>query len=76
MSGTNGLAIASLVVVFFSSVIGLIMGYVALNQIRQTGQDGHGLALAAVIIGWIATVLGLVIILLVVVGMFLMIPHR
>ncbi|WP_168203701.1 DUF4190 domain-containing protein [Humibacter ginsenosidimutans] len=57
---TNGLAIAALIVVFFSSVVGLILGHVALSQIKRTGQPGHGLALAAVIIGW--AVVGLVIV--------------
>ncbi|WP_139359764.1 DUF4190 domain-containing protein [Arthrobacter sp. SRS-W-1-2016] len=52
---TNGMAIASLIVVFFNSVIGLILGHIALSQIKKNGQAGHGLALAAVIIGWITT---------------------
>lgn len=59
---TNGLAIAALIVVFFSSVIGLILGHVALAQIRQSGQPGRGLALAAVVIGWVATGLAVVVV--------------
>jgi hypothetical protein len=35
------------------SLIGLILGIVAMNETRRTGQAGHGLALAAVIIGGI-----------------------
>lgn len=52
----NGMAIAALIVVFFASVVGLVLGYVALNQIKQTQESGRGLALAAVILGWIGTV--------------------
>ncbi|MDQ1609332.1 MAG: hypothetical protein QOE16_2064, partial [Microbacteriaceae bacterium] len=52
---TNPLAIASLIVVFFSSLIGLILGHVALSQIKRSGENGRGLALAAVIVGWTFT---------------------
>ena len=47
--GTNGLAIASLVTSFFGicgGVLGAIFGFVALGQIRRTGQKGKGLAIA------------------------------
>jgi hypothetical protein len=56
---TNGFAIASLVTSllgFFcaggiGSVVALVLGYVALSQIRRSGgtQEGRGLALAGVI---------------------------
>lgn len=52
----NGMAVAAFAVVFFASVVGLVLGYVALSQIRQTQESGRGLALAAVILGWIGTV--------------------
>ncbi|MDQ0261911.1 DUF4190 domain-containing protein [Sinomonas atrocyanea] len=61
------MAIASLIVVFFSSLIGMILGYVALAQIKRTGEGSRGMALAAVIIGWVAT--GVAIIVVVVVFM-------
>ncbi|SEI09956.1 MULTISPECIES: DUF4190 domain-containing protein [unclassified Leifsonia] len=51
----NGLALASVIVVWFSSVVGLILGHVALSQIRRTGESGRGMALTAVIVGWTAT---------------------
>lgn len=63
-AGTNGLAIASLIVVFFSSIIGLILGHVALHQINRTGEQGRGLALAAVIIGWVTTGIGVMIVII------------
>ena len=39
------------------SIPGLVMGHIALRQIKRTGQTGHGFALAAVIIGYVLTVL-------------------
>lgn len=52
----NGFAVSAFVVVFFASVVGLVLGYVALSQMKQTGERGHGLALAAVVLGWVFTV--------------------
>jgi Domain of unknown function (DUF4190) len=56
-NNTNGLAIASLVtslVGFFTcgvgSILGLIFGLVALNQIRRTDEGGRGMAVAGIII--------------------------
>ena len=56
--GTNGMAIASLVLgvlwlYWLGSVLALVFGYVARSQIRRTGQQGAGLALAGIILGWI-----------------------
>ena len=47
----NGLAIAALVVAFFSGLVGLILGIVAHRQIRRDGTRGSGLAVAAIVIG-------------------------
>ncbi|BBY05159.1 DUF4190 domain-containing protein [Mycobacterium noviomagense] len=62
--GTNGLAIASLVtslvgVVFcgIPSIVGLILGIIAMQQTKRTGQEGHGLAVAGVIVGGTMTAL-------------------
>lgn len=58
---TNGLAIASLVCscagIFFigiPAILGIIFGFVARGQIRQSqgGQGGDGLALAGIIVGF------------------------
>jgi hypothetical protein len=65
--GTNGMAIASLVCAFFCAPLGLIFGFVARNQIRQTGQQGDGLALAGIIVSAVSMVVG-VIWLIVVIG--------
>jgi hypothetical protein len=61
---TNGLAVASLVlgilwVYWVGSLLALVFGYVALIQIRERNQGGHGLAVAGVVLGWIGTGIGL-----------------
>ncbi|OBJ56874.1 hypothetical protein A9W94_17615 [Mycobacterium asiaticum] len=58
----NTLAITSLVVgilgVFccVGSIVGVVCGSVALNQIKQTGEGGHGLAVGGIVIS-VATLL-------------------
>lgn len=55
--GTNTLAIASLVasligwVFCLSGVVGIVLGAIALSQIKQTRQQGHGLAVAGIAVG-------------------------
>jgi hypothetical protein len=72
--GTSGQAIGAFVTslvglplcwCFIPSIVGVILGIVAMNDTKRTGQDGHGLALAAVIIGAVTLVGG---ILLLVIG--------
>jgi hypothetical protein len=57
-SGTNALAIASLIssfagflCCFIGSILGIVFGVIALNQIKQTRQDGYGLAVTGIVIG-------------------------
>ena len=42
------------------TVAGIALGFVALGQIKRTGQGGHGLAVAGIAIGFVSAVLGLV----------------
>lgn len=56
--GTNGMAIASLVTSLcgpltcgLSAIVGVILGFIAMNQVKETKQEGHGLALAGTIVG-------------------------
>lgn len=49
---TNSLAIAALVTVFFSTLAGIVLGHVALTQIRRDGTRGAGLATAALWLGY------------------------
>ena len=56
--GTNGLAIASMVlgilwIYWVGSILALIFGYIARGQIRQRGQGGDGMAIAGIVLGWI-----------------------
>jgi hypothetical protein len=60
---TNTLAIVALVSSFFISLLGVILGHIALNQIKTTGEGGRGLAIAALIIGYVS--MGLAIILII-----------
>lgn len=61
--GTNGMAIASLVCSLFGwiciigGILGIIFGFMALGQIRQSGQGGRGMAIAGIVIGVIVTAL-------------------
>ncbi|HEX4058756.1 MAG TPA: DUF4190 domain-containing protein [Galbitalea sp.] len=55
---TNTLAIIALIascaglLVPLADIAGVVMGFIALNQIKRTGENGHGMALAAVIVGF------------------------
>ncbi|MGW4768683.1 DUF4190 domain-containing protein [Nocardia sp. NPDC004278] len=64
--GTNGLAIGSLVASLvglctcIGSIVGIVLGIIALNQIKERGQEGRGLALAGIWVGAGGIVLGIV----------------
>jgi uncharacterized membrane protein len=58
----NVWAVVAIVTVWFTGILGLVFGYIALSQIKTTGQRGHGLALAAVVLGWISVAAAVVII--------------
>jgi hypothetical protein len=53
------MAIASLVcsllgwICAIGPILGVIFGFVALNQIKKTGQSGRGLALAGISVGFV-----------------------
>jgi Domain of unknown function (DUF4190) len=58
--GTNGFSVASLVLgilwlFWLGSVLALVFGYIALGQIKSTGdrQGGKGLAIAGIVLGWV-----------------------
>ncbi|MFH0831030.1 MAG: DUF4190 domain-containing protein [Parcubacteria group bacterium] len=62
-TGTNGLAIAAFVLSLVGlGIIGLILGIVALSQIKKTGEGGKGLAIAGIIIGALSVVAGIIVI--------------
>src|SRR3954452_24834831 len=61
-TGTNGMAIASLVCAFFCTPLGLIFGFIALSQIRERGQGGRGLAIAGIVISIVSLFIGIAIV--------------
>lgn len=58
--GYNTMAIVGFILAFFINVVGIILGFVALSQIKRTGEQGRGLAIAAIIIGFAEIALGII----------------
>ena len=63
----NGLAVASLVFGFAQLMVGpaatvpaIVLGHMARNQIKQTGEQGAGLALAGLVLGWGAVAIAII----------------
>jgi hypothetical protein len=70
VTGTNGLAIASLACGLAQFVFGplatipaIVFGHMARHQIKRTGEQGAGLALAGLILGWAAVIVAVLLIL-------------
>ncbi len=62
-TGTNGMAVASLVlgilwIYGIGAVLALVFGYISRGQIERSGgtQAGRGLAIAGIVLGWIGVV--------------------
>ena len=58
VTGTNGLAVAALVLgilwlFWIGSILAVIFGHIAIAQTRRTGQTGRGLAIAGLALGYI-----------------------
>jgi hypothetical protein len=62
---TNTLAIVALIAAFVVPLAGIIVGHIALGQIKKTGEAGHGLALWGTILGYVFTALYIIIIIFV-----------
>jgi peptidyl-prolyl cis-trans isomerase B (cyclophilin B) len=56
---TNVLAIIALIGAFVLAPVGIIVGHIALSQIKKTGENGRGLALAGTVLGYVFTALWL-----------------
>ena len=57
-TGTNGLAIASLLLGVLwmwslGSILAVVIGHVALGQIARSGQSGRGMAIAGIVLGYL-----------------------
>ena len=59
-SEISPLAVAAFVASFIVSLAGVVLGHMALGEIRRTGKRGHGLAVAALVIGYGAIALTLI----------------
>jgi hypothetical protein len=67
------MAIASMVlgilwIYWIGSVLALVFGYVALNQIKARNESGRAMAIAGVVLGWVGVGIGLLVIVLVAVA--------
>lgn len=63
--GTNTLAIIALVLSILccgglTSVLAIILGFVAKGQIKKTGESGAGMATAAIVIGCVTLLLSII----------------
>ena len=67
--GWNVMAIVGFILAFFVNIVGIILGFVALSQIKRTGEQGRGLAIAAIIIGFAEIVIGIIIFVFVLIGL-------
>ena len=56
------MAIVSLVFAFLIPIVGLILSFVAKNQIKKTGEQGAGLATAALVVSIVFWVLGMILV--------------
>jgi hypothetical protein len=66
----NGMAIGSLVTsVIGLSLIGVILGHIALSQIKRTGEQGNVLAIVGVVLGYLGILAWIV---AAIVGIFLL----
>ena len=52
----NVFAILSLIFAFLLPPLGVVFGFVALSQIKKTGEQGKGLAIAGIIVGLVIIV--------------------
>jgi hypothetical protein len=71
---TNSLAIASLccgigqiLVGILAGIPAIVLGFVAISQIRQTGENGRGMAIAGIVLGFVSIIATAVLIVVVMV---------
>lgn len=71
--GTNGFAIASLVLgiiwlYWIGSILAIIFGFVALSQIKERQQSGRGMAIAGLLLGFFGLAMIVLVVLIVSLG--------
>jgi len=69
---TNSLAIASLccgigqvLAGILAGIPAIVLGFVAISQIRRTGEDGRGMAIAGIVLGFISIIVTAVLIVII-----------
>ncbi|GGF40137.1 DUF4190 domain-containing protein [Subtercola lobariae] len=72
-AATNVFAIVALVLAFVVPIGAIVVGHIALSQIKRTGEQGRGIALAGTIIGYAFTILAILAVLAYVVFIFFII---
>ncbi|MBA4021636.1 MAG: hypothetical protein C0482_04675 [Gordonia sp.] len=55
----SGLTLSAMVASIIFGPMGIVLGHMALRQIKKTGEGGRGVALAATVIGYIMTAAGI-----------------
>lgn len=45
-----------------AAIVGVVLGIIALNQIKQSGENGRGMAIAGIIVGAVILVLSVIVI--------------
>lgn len=71
----NVLSIVGFALSFFNSISGAVLGFIALSDIRKTGQRGRGFALAAVIISFALLAVRIIVILVLAIFFIALIAH-
>lgn len=61
-ANTNVLAIISFISAFFLNLLAVVLGHVALSQIKRTGERGSGFAIAGLVLGYLGLAFGLLIV--------------
>jgi hypothetical protein len=66
-SGTNRMAIAALISSFtglfccIGGIVAIVLGIIALDQIKRTRQDGYAIAVAGIVIGIVTLIVALIV---------------
>ena len=45
-----------------AAIVGVVLGIVAINQIKQSGEEGRGLAIAGIVVGAVTLVLAVILV--------------
>lgn len=71
----NVLSIVGFALSFFNSISGAVLGFIALSEVKRTGQRGRGFALAAVIISFALLAARIIVVFVVAIFFLALIAH-